>query len=100
MTATMTTVNQTFGSFMENADGYSATFTQLGSDAIAAINVNGDTLTVNFRHSNNTSEYTYNAPASAVSALYDEVVSVLCNGEGSVGRIVNQMIRTNKIQLI
>lgn len=101
MTATLTTVNQTYGSYTENATGYTATFTEVGSGALESISLDNDTLTVVFRSGNSGAPaYTYNATPEALAPLYNEIVNVLQEGEGSIGRVFNQLVRENKIQLI
>lgn len=98
MSTTLTKVNADLGSYTENATGYTATFTEAGSSAIESINLNNDTLSVVFRNNNTT--YTYNATVDALEPLYSEVVNVLQEGDGSIGRVFNRLVRDNKIQLI
>jgi len=101
MPATLTNVNATYGSYTENATGYTATFTEVGSSALESISLDNDTLTVVFRSGNKgTPAYTYNATPEDLGPLYNEIVNVLQEGEGSIGRVFNQLVRDNKIQMI
>lgn len=93
----LTKVNPAYGSYTENATGYTVTFTENGSSAIEAITLNNDTLSVMFR---NSTPYVYNVTTEALEPLYTEVVNVLQEGEGSIGRLFNRLVRENKIQLI
>jgi hypothetical protein len=100
MTATMINVNSDYGSFTESATGYTANLTELGSSAVESVSLCDDTLTVVFRHSHDSTAYTYNATPEAKETLYKELVNVLSDREGSLGVVINQLIRQNKIQLI
>ena len=100
MTITLNKVNPAYGSYTENATGYTATFTEAGSSAIQSITLNNDNISVVFRNNRNTTAYDYNATQEALEPLYTEVVNVLQEGEGSIGRVFNQLVRDNKIQLI
>jgi hypothetical protein len=94
----MNKVNPAYGSYTENATGYTATFTEVGSSAVESIALNNDTISVVFH--NNKTEYNYNVTAEALEPLYAEVVNVLQEGEGSIGRVFNRLVNDNKIQLI
>lgn len=100
-TNTLTKVDPTYGIYTENATGYTATFTEVGSNALESISLDNDTLTVVFRSGNSGAPaYTYNITSEALGPLYNEIVNVLQEGEGSIGKVFNQLVRDNKIQLI
>lgn len=98
MATTLNQVNPVYGSYTESITGFTATFTEVGSTAIESISLEKDNLSVVFR--NNNAAYVYNAPSAAVETLYNEIVNVLQEGEGSVGKVFNQLVRENKIQLL
>ena len=101
MATTLNQVNPVYGSYTESATGFTATFTEVGSSAIESISLEKDNLSVVFRNNNaGSTAYVYNAPSTAVETLYDEIVNVLQEGEGSVGKVFNGLVRENKIQLL
>ena len=101
MATTLNRVNPVYGSYTENMTGFTATFTEVGSTAIESISLEKDNLSVVFRNNNaGSAAYVYNAPSTAVETLYNEIVNVLQEGEGSVGKVFNQLVRENKIQLL
>ena len=101
MATTLNQVNPVYGSYTESVTGFTATFTEVGSSAIESISLEKDNLSVVFRNNNaGSTAYVYNAPSTAVETLYDEIVNVLQEGEGSVGKVFNRLVRENKIQLL
>ena len=101
MTTMLTKVNAIFGSYTESATGYTVNFTETGSRAIQTLSLDNDTVSVVFRNSrNDNTPYVYNATPEALEPLYAEVVNVLQEGEGSIGRVFNRLVNDNKIQLI
>ena len=62
------------------------------SSAISALNIDGDQ--VNITYNSNGKEYSYRAQDP--SGFVAQLEQVIADPEGSVGRFVNQAIRTNK----
>lgn len=78
---------------------FQATFTEEGSTPIQSMSYMNDLLTVVFR-SNPGTEYQYIVPVDTLTQIIDEVRSTLVEGEGSVGRLINSLIRSNTLQLV
>jgi hypothetical protein len=77
---------------------FEATFTPEGSSAISAMSYNGDTLSVTFRGREDA--YEYMLSDEALGDIIDELYATLVDAEGSVGSLVNRMIRNNQLKLV
>jgi hypothetical protein len=101
MTATMNSVTtqEMLGTLNTGDDNtFEATFTPEGSSAISAMSYNGDTLSVTFRGREDA--YEYMLSDEALGDIIDELYATLVDAEGSVGSLVNRMIRNNQLKLV
>lgn len=101
MTATMNsiTTQPKLGQLNIGQDCFNASFTPEGSSAIERMTYNDEILTVTFRRSPGT-QYEYIIPSMrTLSNIMEEVQATLVEGEGSVGRMIQSLIRNNEIQL-
>jgi len=101
MEATMNSVKTkpVMGELMEGPNNtFSATFTDEGSSSIRTMTYDGNMLNVTFRV--NPQTYQYNVPADVLTRIREEVNTTLIEAEGSVGKLINTLIRNNSIQLI
>ena len=110
VTSTQPTISNQLGELFVSDNVWSATLTKEGSDAISAIDWNGEYLEVTFRRgSNNSDPYVYTAKTSAVEAILD-VVRVVLSGApaivgdatatASVGSVYNQLLKSNQLVLV
>lgn len=102
MEATMNTIEtqQDMGTLVVGeGDNFSATFTEMGSSSIMTMSYDGSMLSVTFR-SKPQMDYNYTVNSEALSQIRNEVESTLIEAEGSVGGLMNTLIRGNLIQLI
>lgn len=77
-----------------------ATFTVEGSSSIQYLQMSPkDNLVIAFRRNPN-KYYQYVVKPEIKKQIFDEVKATLVEGEGSVGRLVQSLIRSNKLQLI
>jgi hypothetical protein len=110
VTSTQPTISNQLGELFVSDDVWSATLTKEGSDAISAIDWNGEYLEVTFRRgSNNSDPYVYTAKTSAVEAILNAVRAVLSGAStivgdatatASVGSVYNQMLKSNQLVLV
>jgi hypothetical protein len=101
MTATMNSVTtqELLGTLNTGEDNtFNATFTPEGSTAISAISYDGNNLNVTFR--GNDTVYEYMLSEEALGDIVDELYATLVDAEGSMGSLINQMLRSNKLQLV
>ena len=93
------------------ADGiWNATMTKEGSDAISAIDWNGQFLEVTFRRGSSSSDpYVYTTKGDAIDSLLDTIRVVLsgaanvvgdANATASVGSVYNQLVKSNQLVLV
>jgi hypothetical protein len=101
MQATMNSVKtkKALGQLDSDGKNFIATFTEEGSSAIASMSYTNDSLYVTFRKSMQNT-YQYMVSEEVRSVLYKEVIDTLVDGEGSVGRKVQNLIATNQIHLV
>lgn len=112
MTATSTqpTISNQLGQLFVTDTVWSATLTKEGSDAISAIDWNGEYLEVTFRRGSNSSDpYAYTAKSIAVNELLETVRVVLsgaanvvgdATATASVGSVYNQLLKSNQLVLV
>lgn len=84
---------------MGDNNTFIASFTEEGSSAVQTVSYLNDLLNVVFRKSPSM-EYSYAISESDRLDLLEEVEATLIEGEGSVGRMIQSLIRTNKVQLV
>jgi hypothetical protein len=89
---------EAMGNLDSDGQNFIATFTEQGSSAIAKMSYTGDYLNVTFRKSPQT-EYQYIISEDQRSRIYNEAHSTLSEGEGSVGRLIQNLISTQQIKL-
>jgi hypothetical protein len=89
---------EALGNLDSDGHNFIATFTEQGSSAVMKMSYTGEFLNVTFRKSPQT-EYQYIINEDQRSRIYNEVMSTLADGEGSVGRLIQNMISTQQIQL-
>lgn len=102
MESTMNSVqtNMAMGQLVAGSNNtFAATFTEQGSSSIATMSYDGSMLNVTFR-TNPQTEYSYNVPEGTLVTIREEVNATLIDGEGSVGKLMNSLIRNQSIQLI
>ena len=110
VTSTQPTISNQLGELFVSDNVWSATLTKEGSDAISAIDWNGEYLEVTFRRgSNNSDPYVYSAKTSAVESLLGTVRAVLsgapaivgdATATASVGSVYNQLLKSNQLVLV
>lgn len=101
MTATMNSVTtqETLGTLNTGEDNtFNATFTPEGSSAINSMSYDGTNLSVIFRGKDTV--YEYMLSEDSLADVIDELYATLVDGEGSVGSLINSMIRKNQLQLV
>lgn len=76
-----------------------ATFKHEGSSSIQYMQMSRDNLVIAFRRNPN-KYYNYSITPEIRNQVFNEVKATLIDGEGSVGRLVQNLIHSNKIQLI
>jgi hypothetical protein len=101
MQATMNSIEtqQTLGQLDSDGKNFVATFTEAGSSAIQTMSYSDEALFVTFRKSPEM-VYQYMLSEATREQIYNEIISTLVEGEGSVGRLIQNMISTNKIHLV
>jgi hypothetical protein len=101
MQATMNSIEtqRDLGQLDSDGKNFVATFTEEGSSAVQSMSYANDSLFVTFRKSPDMS-YQYMLSDTIRKQIYDEVISTLVDGEGSVGRKIQNLISTNQIHLV
>lgn len=101
------TVSNSLGELSVTGDVWNATLTVEASNAISAMDWNGDYLEVTFRHKGNNSEpYSYSVRNGAQSVLLEEVRAVLTgksadtDAPASIGTVYNQLLKTKDLVLV
>jgi hypothetical protein len=89
---------EAMGNLDSDGKNFIATFTEEGSSAIMKMTYNGEYLSIIFRNSQQT-EYQYIITEDQRNRIYNEVVSTLSEGEGSVGRLIQSMVSNQEIKL-
>jgi hypothetical protein len=89
---------EAMGNLDSDGKNFIATFTEEGSSAIMKMTYNGEYLSIIFRNSQQT-EYQYIITEDQRNRIYNEVVSTLAEGEGSVGRLIQSMVSSQEIKL-
>jgi hypothetical protein len=109
-TATQTMISNELGELVVTENSWGTTLTKEASEAISAIDWNGEFLEVTFRRGSSVSDpYVYTATDSAVNELMETVRVVLsgaanvvggANSSASVGSIYNQLLKANQLVLV
>ena len=109
-TATQTMISNELGELVVTENSWGTTLTKEASEAISAIDWNGEFLEVTFRRGSGVSDpYVYTATDSAVNELMETVRIVLsgaanvvsgANSSASVGSIYNQLLKANQLVLV
>jgi putative lipoic acid-binding regulatory protein len=100
-TQTNDTVNSSRGTYNLLEDSsWEATLSDSASSAVQNISYDANAQTVTIQFVSQERVYTYAVVNNAESQLRDEVVNVIENDRGSVGKLFNELQRSNNLQLL
>lgn len=109
-TDTQTMITNELGELVITENSWGTTLTKEASEAISALDWNGEFLEVTFRRGSSVSDpYVYTATDSAVNELMETVRIVLSgasnvvgdsSASASVGSVYNQLLKTNQLVLV